>query len=589
MGLIVDNFAGGGGASTGIRLATGRDPDLAVNHDYEALVMYRENHPRTKVYCDDVFKVDPLKVTEGQPVELAWFSPDCKHFSKAKGGKPKSKKIRGLAWVMVKWAATVRPALMFLENVEEFQTWGPLLEDGRGLSGSEGSHVPQLHRAATQSGLPGGVAGCGRVITVRRRSGKRLFLIARCDGLPITWPEPTHGKPGSPEVVSGRLKPWRTAAECIDFSIPCPSIFEREKELAEATMRRIARGIRKFVTEADDPFIVPVTHPGDVRVHGLHEPFRTITGANRGELALISPHVTKFRTGATGSAVDAPLHTITAGPKDDPAGAAHAMGLVEAKLAPFLTEHANASGQRVFNAAEPLRTQCGEVKGGHFAEVCAFLAKHYGGHETPGAKVIAPADTITAQDHHALVAAHVVRHFGKSVGSQAKEPVGAICAGGMGKTGIVTSHLSKLYGTTTGHDAREPIHTITGGGNHIAEVRAFLIKYYGQGGQDQDCRDPMHTIPSHDRIGLVTIHGEEYVITDIGMRMLEPRELYLAQGFPADYKIAPKAWVTRGKKLIFRALPKHAQVRMCGNSVPPPMSEALVRANYSPVAEELAA
>jgi DNA (cytosine-5)-methyltransferase 1 len=185
-------------------------------------------------------------------------------------------------------------------------------------------------------------------------------------------------------------------------------------------MRRIARGIRKFVTEADDPFIVPVTHPGDVRVHGLHEPFRTITGANRGELALISPHVTKFRTGATGSAVDAPLHTITAGPKDDPAGAAHAMGLVEAKLAPFLTEHANASGQRVFNAAEPLRTQCGEVKGGHFAEVCAFLAKHYGGHETPGAKVIAPADTITAQDHHALVAAHVVRHFGKSVGSQAK-------------------------------------------------------------------------------------------------------------------------------------------------------------------------
>jgi DNA (cytosine-5)-methyltransferase 1 len=583
MGLVVDNFAGGGGASTGIRLAIGRDPDIAVNHDYEALVMYRENHPGTKVYCDDVFKVDPLKVTEGQPVELAWFSPDCKHFSKAKGGKPKSKKIRGLAWVMVKWAATVRPALMFLENVEEFQTWGPLREDGKMCPDRKGrtfrNFIARLRKLGYQVDWRALRACDYGAPTIR----KRLFLIARCDGVPIIWPAPTHGKPGSPEVISGQRKPWRTAAECIDFNIPCPSIFEREKELAEATMRRIARGIRKFVTEAADPFIVPVTHPGDVRVHGLHEPFRTITGANRGELALISPHVTKFRTGATGSAADAPLHTITAGPKDDPAGAAHVMGFVAATL--VQTGYGERDGQapRVPGLRKPMGTI---VSGGKHAAVAAFLAKHYGGHETPGAKLAKPFATVTAKDHHAVVAVNLATNRFNNAGGAASEPLKTLTSGN--HQALVTSHLSKLYGTNIGHDAREPLHTITGGGNHIAEVRAFLIKYYGQGGQDQDCRDPLHTIPSHDRIGLVMIHGEEYIITDIGMRMLAPRELYLAQGFPPDYKISPKALVQLGKKLILRPLPKHAQVRMCGNSVPPPMSEALVRANYSPVAEELA-
>lgn len=580
-GLIVDNFAGGGGASTGMEQALGRPVDIAINHDQEALAMHSANHPSTRHYAEDVFKVDPEEVTNGRPVWVAWFSPDCKHFSKAKGGKPKSKKIRALAWVMVKWAAKVRPLVMFLENVEEFQTWGPLLYDGKVCPARKGmtfrNFVSQLRNLgyvvdwrvmkACDYGAP----------TIR----KRLFLVARCDGQPIVWPAPTHGAPNSPEVLSGERKPWRTAAECIDWSIPCRSIFERKRPLAEATMRRIARGIRKFVIESPSPFIVGVGgRQGQSPERPLDRPYQTATA--KADSALIVPHITKFRTGATGSPVDEPLHTVTAGPKENPAGAAHAMGLVAATL--IQTGYGERDGQqpRAPGLEKPLGTVVGG--GGKHAAVAAFLAKHYGGHETPGSAPSKPFDTITAKDHHAVVAAHCVRHFGESVGSDAQEPMGTICAGGMGKTGIVTSHLSKLYGTTTGHDVREPLHTITSGGNHIAEVRAFLIKYYGQGGQMQDCREPMHTIPSRDRIGLVTISGEEYVITDIGMRMLEPHELYAAQGFPADYIIAP---VVNGRRM-----PKHAQVRMCGNSAPPPEVKALVEANTPnefKLAEEIAA
>lgn len=541
--LVVDNFAGGGGASTGIEEALGRQIDLAINHDPEAIAMHRANHPGTLHLCEDVFSVDPLEVTGANPVGFAWFSPDCKDFSKAKGGKPRSKKIRALAWVMVKWAAVYvaaglkPPAVMTLENVEEFKDWGPLLPDNTRCPRRKGNtfrnFVARLRNLgyvvewrqlrACDYGAP----------TIRRR----LYLISRCDKSEIVWPVPTHGDPKSIDVQSGKLKPWRTAAECIDWSIPCPSIFERKRPLAEATLRRIARGIRKFVIESADPFIVPLTHQGSDRVQSIREPFRTITGAHGGELALATAHVTKFRTGATGSDVRQPLPTITAGPKQDPAGAAHALGLVEAKLAPFLTEHANGSKQRIFAADEPLRTQCAETRGGHFAAVTAFLAKHYGGHETPGAALAKPFSAVTAKDHHA----------------------------------VVTSHLLPYYGTATGRDVRKPMPVSTANGNHVAEVRAFLVKYYGAGGQVQDLREPMHTIPSRDRIGLVTIKGEEYIITDIGMRMLQPRELFAAQGFPADYIIAPE--------VNGRPLPKHAQVRMCGNSVCPPVARAITAAN----------
>jgi DNA (cytosine-5)-methyltransferase 1 len=575
--LIVDNFAGGGGASTGLERAFGRPVDIAINHDPEALAMHAANHPHTKHYCESVFDVDPAAITGNQPVGLVWLSPDCKHFSKAKGGKPVSKKIRGLAWIALRWAATVKPRVIMLENVEEFVTWGPLGADGRPCPKNRGrtfrSFVNALERhgyrvehrelRACDFGAP----------TIR----KRLFLVARRDGLPIAWPTPTHGDPKSALVRAGKLQPWRTAADCIDWSIPCPSIFERERPLKDATLRRIARGIMKFVVNSTDPFIVPIAHyNGRDTVHAGTEPLRTVTahpkggslavvaptlvhvthhdgdrtapvgdplatvtGANRGEQALVTAHITKFRTGSTGSAADEPLHTVTAGGDcARPAGAAHAMGVVAATL--IQTGYGERPGQapRVPGLDKPLGTiVAGAAK---HAAVTAFLAKHYGGHESPGSSLDAPISTVTTQDHHHLV----------------------------------TSNLVKLRGTSRdGQPADEPLHTISAGGTHHAEVRAFLIKYYGEGGQWQDAREPMHTIPTRDRMGLVTIHGEDYAIVDIGMRMLTPRELARAQGFPDSYVLDP---VVNGKPLS-----KSAQVRMIGNSVCPDVATALIRANFS--------
>jgi DNA (cytosine-5)-methyltransferase 1 len=557
--LIIDNFAGGGGASTGIEMALGRSPDLAINHDREAIAMHEANHPGARHLCEDVFSVDPMEATGGRPVGLAWFSPDCKHFSKAKGGKPKSKKIRGLAWVAVRWAATVRPRVIILENVEEFQTWGPLLSDGSPCPKRKGKTFRSFVRRLEEIGYQverRELRACDYGTPTIR---KRLFLIARCDGLPIVWPEPTHGSPTHQEVKDGLLLPWRTAAECIDFTIPCPSIFERKRPLAEATLRRIARGIRKYVIDSADPFIVEyhsAKRPGDDRCRSLGDPLATQTTENRFGLAM--PFVAPLTHQGSDriESLNEPAKTITGAHRGE-----------RALITPFLTEHANGSGQRNFSAGEPLRTQCAEVKGGHFGLVSAFLAKHFTG--VVGSPLSDPVHTVTATDHNALVSAHLIRHFGESTGSPLNDPAPTVVAGGLGKTGLVASHLSKLYGTTTGQDQREPMHTVTSGGNHIAEVRAFLTKYYGEGGQDQDCRAPMHTVPTKDRFAIVTVEGVDYAISDIGMRMLAPRELYSAQGFPADYIISPEKF----------PLTKTAQVRMCGNSVCPPMAAAIVAAN----------
>lgn len=483
--IIVDNFAGGGGASTGIELALGRSPDIAVNHSYEALTMHMANHPKATHYCEDVWQIDPVKVCAGRPVALAWFSPDCKHFSKAKGGKPVDKKVRGLAWVVVKWAKAVRPRVICLENVEEFQHWGPLLPNNmpcplrKGLTFRRwkaqlenlGYEVDCRELRACDYGAP----------TIR----KRLFVVARCDGQPIRWPKPTHGK---------GLLPYRTAAECIDWEIPCQSIFERTRPLAEATMRRIAAGIRRYVLEAADPFIVPLTHQGDARVYNIREPFRTITAANRGETALVSPTLIQTSWGER-----------------------------------------QGQSPRVPGLHKPLGTVM--AGGGKHALVAAFLAKHYGGHTTPGWPLTKPFSTVTTQDHHALI----------------------------------TSNLVKLYGTSTGQDVREPMPTITAGGQHIGEVRAFLLKYYGTD-QDPRLEDPLHTITTKHRFGIVTVEGHDYQIVDIGMRMLTPRELFNAQSFPRDYVIAPE--------IDGEPLSQTAQIRMCGNSVPPEMAAALLRAQF---------
>lgn len=450
--LIVDSFAGGGGASTGIEWATGRSPDIAINHDAEALAMHQRNHPDTVHYQEDVWKVDPIAVTKGRPVGLMWLSPDCKHHSKAKGTAPRSSKIRGLAWVGVHWAKTVRPRVIILENVEEFQDWGPVLPDGRPCPERRGMtfarFVKQLENLGYAVEWRELIAADYGAPTIR----KRLFLIARCDGEVIVWPKPTHSK-----VRARGTKAWRPAAECIDWDLPCPSIFTPGRNLADNTMRRIARGIDRYVLSGK-PFVVPVTHQGDSRVHDIEEPLRTVTAAQRGELALISP---------------------------------------------FIAPITHSGDSRVLRADEPMRTITAS-RGGEHALVAAFLAKHYGGNESPGWDLRRPISTITTQDHH---------------------------------------HL----------------------------VMAFLLKYYGT---DQDPRllEPMHTLTTKHRLALVTVEGIDYRIADIGMRMLQPRELFRAQGFPDSYQIDTGA---DGSPLT-----KTAQVRMCGNSVCPPNAAALVAANY---------
>lgn len=487
--LVVDNFAGGGGASTGIEAVLGRPVDFAINHNPEAIAVHKANHPETKHYCENIWDVDPRDVAAGRRVGLAWFSPDCKHFSRAKGGPlARSKEIRALAWVVIRWASLPprqAPRVIVVENVEEFQTWGPLDEDGAPVKAQAGETfrewLCQLQWCGYHVELKSIVAADHDTPTTRRR----LFIVARRDGAGIAWPEPTNGP--------GRARPHRPAAEVIDWSIPCPSIFGRQRPLADATMRRIARGLERFVLRAPRPFIVPLTHHNDARTHDLDEPLRTVTAVHRGEFALVSPYLIQ-------------------------------------------TSYGEREGQapRVLDLHRPLGTV---VAGGQKHGLCAaFLSKHYGGNESPGSHLGRAIDTITAQDHHALTAAW----------------------------------LTKLYGTSTGADVRAPLPTVTASGQHLAAVRAFLVKFYGTGGA-VGLDEPLDTVTTHDRFGLVMVDGEPYRIVDIGMRMLQPHELFAAQGFPATYKIAPDY---NGKPLS-----KTAQIALAGNSVCPPVAAAIVGAN----------
>lgn len=464
--LIIDNFAGGGGASTGIELALGRHVDIAINHDAKAIAMHMANHPQTKHYCESVWEVDPREVTQGRPVGLVWLSPDCKHFSKAKGGKPVEKKIRGLAWIALRWASLPnKPRIIMLENVEEFITWGPLGPDGKPCKKNKGREFKSFVNALKKHGYEvehRELRACDYGAPTIR---KRLFLIARCDGLPIIWPEPTHGDPNNIKTKALKLKTWRTAAECIDWSIPCPSIFDRARPLAEATNRRIAKGVIRYVANDAKPFVITTDRPVTNR--------------------------------SVPRDINMPLPTVTSNQRI-------------ALVAPFLTEFANASNDRNMPADEPLRTQCAQVKGGHFALVAPFISTYYGeknADEVRGQKINEPLRTQTTENRHALVS-------------------------------------------------------------------AFLIKYYGTDG-DLSMQEPLHTITTKDRFGLVTVHGMHYQIADIGMRMLAPRELFNAQGFPENYII--NYGVTSDKKRI--TLTKTEQVRMVGNSVCPPLAKALVVAN----------
>lgn len=520
--LIVDNFAGGGGASTGIELATGISVDIAINHDPEAIRMHKANHPNTKHYCENVWDVDPVKVCNGHPVALAWFSPDCKHFSKAKGGKPKDKNIRGLAWVALRWAGKVRPRVIMLENVEEFKTWGPLNRSHRPIKKKQGQtyrkFIQQLNDLGYEVQTRELVAADYGAPTMR----KRFFLIARCDGKPIVWQEPTHGPADSEAVRNGLLSPYVGAYTQIDFSLPCPSIFDTAKEikekygiravrpLAPKTMERIARGLKKFVIDNAEPFIVPIGYGSGK--HYLCEPYMVQIG----------------QTGFTADRskdVREPLTTIVS--KNE-----HC--LIEPKLAPCI--------------------MCNNEN-------------------NIGASVESPLPTITTGNRNFVVAPTLIQYHSENSsddvrGQQVDEPIMTVDSSN--RYGLVTSFLSKFYGTSTGQNMKEPLHTITAGDGHFGEVRAFLIKYYGQG-TGQSVEEPLDTIPTHDRFGLVKIKGTMYQIVDIGLRMLEPKELYGCQGFPEDYII--------DHDYTGKTYPRSEQVRRCGNAVCPPIPAALVKAN----------
>lgn len=581
--MIVDNFAGGGGASTGIEAALGRAVDLAINHDEQAIRMHEVNHPSTRHIRNNIWQIDPREVTAGQHVELAWFSPDCKHFSKAKGGKPREKSIRDLAWVVVLWAQRVKPDVILLENVEEFRTWGPLCDDGKPIKERAGETFDKWQRELRKAGYKiqwKELRACDYGAPTIR---KRFFMIARADAKPIVWPTPTHGKPGSAEVESGKLLPWRTAAEIIDWSIPCPSIFDRKKPLAEKTLRRIAHGIMKFVVNNPTPFIVPGAAPffartahGDVDKngkrrgqgsHGPEEPFPTVTQS--GDSALIIPHITKFRSGAIGHGVDEPLHTVTASNKDQNCiAAAHLVHVGNGERA--------GQAPRAMDVEKPLGTV---VAGGtkHHA-VTAFMQKF--AQNGKGSDPTEPLHTVMAgAPRHAVICAQIEQANGgpkneNLAGRAADDPLSTVATSGSQQR-VVTSNLLKLRGTCQhGQPTDEPLHTVSAGGTHMAEVRAFLIKYYGNEPDGSGLTSPLGTVTVNDRFGLVTVmvEGEEYVIVDIGMRMLTPRELFNAQGFPPDYIIEQDA----------HGLPitKTAQVAKCGNSVCPPIAEALVRAQF---------
>ena len=583
--IIVDSFAGGGGASTGIEMALGRSPDIAINHDDMALAMHAANHPDTLHLPHNVWKVDPLDVCGRRPVGLLWASPDCKHFSKAKGGKPVKRNIRDLAWVVVRWARQVRPRVIILENVEEFQDWGPVGADQRPCPERRGEtfrrwigdlkrlgyRVAWRELRACDYGAP----------TIR----KRLFLIARRDGRPIVWPEPTHGDPNSEAVQSGKLKPWRTAAEILDWSLPCPSIFLTREEgraegvnrpLAPATMARIAKGVQRYVIDAAEPFIVSLTHHGGERVEPVGEPVKTVTAAHRGEKAIITP----ILVGCGG----------------------------------------RAGQSRPRSANEPTHT--GTAK----ADTCLavpYLVPRYGerpGQEPRTRSIEEPMPVVVpTANGGTLAAVHLARQFGTAIGSSVDSPTCTVMTdGGGGKSHLVATYLAQHNTDMVGHDARKPVSTIVGKGCTQAVVGASLIPYYGSETDGVGTGEPMRTVTTRDRFGFaavdgavppltdamraralqvadflhahgVAVEGEyatagEFVIVDIGMRMLTPRELFRAQGFPESYEIETGLRVTGAfdDGHVEVPLTKTAQVRMCGNSVCPPIAAALVGANFVP-------
>lgn len=570
----MDNFAGGGGASTGIEMATGYSVDIAINHDPEAIKMHKANHPNTEHYCENVWAVDPVKACKGHPVGLAWFSPDCKHFSKAKGGKPKDKNIRGLAWVALRWAGLVRPKVIMLENVEEFKTWGPLNRRHHPIRAKQGKtferFVQQLRDLGYEVEFRELIAADYGAPTMR----KRFFMVARCDGKSIVWPEPTHGPADSEEVKAGLKKPYVGAYTQLDFSLPCPSIFDTSEEikekygiravrpLAQKTMDRIARGLKKFVLDNPEPFIIQCNHGGERRPNDIREPMPTITGKHG--YGIVEPYMVQIgQTGFTkdrSKDVREPLTTIVS--KNE-----HC--LVEVKTAPFMgTNTTNHPGG---SCEEPIHTI---TTGNQQCLISPTLIQYHSEtskDEVRGQEITDPIMTVDSSNRYGLVTSFLHKYYDggyKGAGESMEKPLPTVTS--WDHNSVVTANLIQMNNHCDGRDVRDPIPTITAGDGHFGEVRAFLIKYYGDA-TGQDIEQPLDTVTTKDRFGLVTIEGVDYQIVDIGLRMLEPKELYGCQGFPADYII--------DHDYTGKTYPRSEQVRRCGNAVCPPIPAALVKAN----------
>lgn len=611
--INVDLFAGGGGASTGIEMGLGRPVHIAINHNPAAISMHEANHPGALHLQTDVWEVDPVTILSGR--SIGWFhaSPDCTHHSQAAGGQPRKKEIRDLSWVVVKWAGIAKPRIISLENVKQIRQWGPLIAKrckvtGRvlrldGTVAQQGERVPRdeqflvpdpKRKGTTWHRFVAQLESLGYAVEHRilracdfgaPTSRERLFMVARRDGDPIIWPEPTHAaKPAKGQ------KPYRTAAECIDFSLPSQSIFGRKKPLADATMRRIAKGIDREVLKKAKPFIVPIANWARDAVQPAGQPLNTVTAWPRGgSFAVASPQLVKFRFDEGGLPLDQPLPTITSGGNcKRPAGAAHAMGMAAASL--IQVGYGERAGQapRVPGIDKPLGTV---VAGGiKHAAATAFLAQANGGFNTTHSKPLGePMTTVTnTGSQQQLVTANLVHMRGNCDARDVEDPLHTISAGGQ-HHGLATAFLSRQFSASVGQGLDEPSPTIAAGGggkSALVELQlspddqagalrcaAFLMKYYSEGGQWQALDQPLDTLTTKDRLALVTvwIGGDPYVIVDICLRMLQPQELYAAQGFPPNYVI------DRGHD--GRRFTKSEQVHMCGNSVSPPPMAAIARAN----------
>ena len=560
--MIIDNFAGGGGASTGIEFATGRAVDAAINHDPDAILMHKANHPYAEHYCEDVWQVDPVTVCKGHPVGLAWFSPDCKHFSKAKGSKPVDRNIRGLAWIVLKWAGTVKPRVIILENVEEFQTWGPVRK-GKPVKSRRGETFrkwkEQLQALGYEIDHRELVAADYGAPTIR----KRFFLIARCDGKPIIWPERTHAPKDSEEVKNGKCKPWRGAAEIIDWTIPCPSIFDTTDEIKEKygirairplavnTQKRIARGIEKFVLQNKEPFIVPIGYgerKGQApRVHDIKEPVSTVVSS--GKQYLCQPELSPFIVQVNhkgeqfrGQELEEPIPTIT--------------------------------GKHGYGLATPVMTAIAVSKAEQYLAMPSLIQYHTEQSErVRGQGMDEPIMTLDAANRYGLSVSYLAEYFQNGRPLDVKSPLHTSTT--KDRECVVETFISKFYKTGIGQKPDEPLHTVTTSAGHFGIVTVKMSRSEMNLHHWNEVRELLNAYCGYaiaeDEILLLDVNGTLYFISDIGLRMLTPRELYAANGFPPDYII--------DHDYTGKAYGKTKQVARCGNAVPPPFAEALVRAN----------